>query len=211
MINTKNNQYSITVDIKGDAISQEELDSKRTKLKAFYKSNISFIIALLVLSIVITYRAITLDYDKEFELFYISLYIGIWFGLFTGLMIDGNAKRKLQMVFVATLLSSSASLFGSMLMMLIIGKTTAWISSINILASALANMWVMTRYDEVLKGVESVSTVNKKQFSYIKKVTMHSKELYQFSEKIIAEERMPLRAEYWAFRDWVYEEKKAKN
>ena len=96
-------------------------------------------------------------------------------------------------------------------MILMIGKTTAWITSINILASALANMWVMTRYDEVLKGVESVSTVNNKQFSYIKKVTMTSKVLYQFSEKIIAEGRMPLRAEYWAFRDWVHDERIAKN
>ncbi len=173
------------------------------QLKVFYKSNLSFIFAVFVLGIAVSYRAITLDYDKDFELISISLYIGLWFGLFTGVMIDGNAKRKLQLVLAGIIISSSASLFGSMLVMLIIGQATVWITSINILASALSSMWILTHYDEVLKGIELARIVNQKQFTYIRKASSNFEELYEFSEKIIAEDRMPLNAEYWAYREWV--------
>ncbi len=90
-----------------------------------------------------------------------------------------------------------------MLVMLIIGEATVWITSVNILASALACMWVLTRYDEVLKGIESTHPVDKKQFAYIRKASSYFEELYAFSEKIIAEDRMPLTSEYWAYREWV--------
>ena len=168
-----------------------------------YISNLSFIFALLVLGIAVTSRAMMLGYDKEHELFNISLYVGLWFGLFTGMMIDGSATRKLQLVIVAILISASSGLFTSMLTMLIIGHMTVWITSVNILASALACMWVLTRYEEVLKGIESTYFVNNKQFAYIRKASSHFEELYTFSEKIIAEDRLPLASEYWAYRDWV--------
>ena len=203
MFDSNNNQYVINVDLKGDALSQKEIAKTQKKLKVSYKSNLSFIFAVFILGVAVSYRAITLDYDKEYELINISLYIGLWFGLFTGVMIDGNAKRKLQLVLVGIIISSSASLFASMLVMLIIGHATVWITSVNILACALASMWILTRYDEVLKGIESVRIVDEKQFIYIRKASSNFKELYSFSEKIIAEERMPVNAEYWAYREWV--------
>lgn len=203
MFDSKNNQYVVSVDIADKPLSKEELASKKHCLKSIYISNLSFIFAIFVLGIAVTYRAIMLDYDKDFELFNISLYVGLWFGLFTGVMIDGDAKRKLQLVIVAILISASAGLFASMLVMLIIGQATVWITSVNILASALACMWVLTRYDEVLKGIESTHPVDKKQFAYIRKASSYFEELYAFSEKIIAEDRMPLISEYWAYREWV--------
>ncbi len=203
MFNSEKNQYEITVDINDKPLTIDELVSKQDRLKSSYISNLSFIFAIFILGSAVTYKAITLEYDKEFELFNLSLYIGLWLGLFTGVMIDGSAKRKLQLVIVGILISSSAGLFASMLVMLIIGQATAWITSINILASALACMWVITHYDEVLKGVESTQFVDNKQFAYIRKASSYFEELYTFSEKIIAENRMPLTSEYWAYREWV--------
>ncbi len=198
-----NKQLGIKFDIDGKALSQGEISQAKKHLKIKSKSNLSFIIAVVVLGAAVSYRAITLDYDKELELFHISLYIGMWFGVFTGLMIDGTIKRKLQMVMVAVILSSSASLFLSMLAVLLMGHATVWISSFNILASALACMWVLTRYDEVIKAKESIKAVNDKQFHFIRKASANFSKLYHFSEKIIAEDRAPLVGEYWAYRDWI--------
>ncbi len=203
MFDSKDNQYSVFVDIADEPLSKEELAHKKQNLKSTYISNLSFIFAIFVLGTAVTYRAIMLNYDKDLELFNISIYIGLWFGLFTGVMIDGDAKRKLQLVVVAILISASAGLFASMLVMLIVGHATVWITSINILASALACMWVLTRYDEVLKGIESTCPVDKKQFAYIRKASSYFDELYAYSEKIIEADRMPLTSEYWAYREWV--------
>ncbi|MCF6190310.1 MAG: hypothetical protein L3J51_07520 [Cocleimonas sp.] len=203
MFDSKDNQYAVSIDLKGKPLSVDELVLKHSRLKYFYKSNLSFILAIFVLGAAVTYRAIMLDYDKEHELFNISLYVGLWFGLFTGVMIDGDARRKFQMVVVGITISASSGLFASMLVMLMLGQATVWITSVNILASALACMWVLTRYDEVLKGIESIHYVDQKQFSYIQKASSHFEELYTFSEKIIAENRLPLTCEYWAYRDWV--------
>jgi len=203
MLDSKNNQFMVHVDIANKPLSKKEIAHKKYNLKSLYISNISFIFAIIVLGSAVAYRAIMLDYDKEHELFNISLYIGLWFGIFTGLMIDGDAKRKLQLVIVAVLTSASAGLFASMLVMLIIGHATVWITSINILASALACMWVLTRYDEVLKGIEAINSVDKNQFAYIRKASSYFNELYAYSEKIIAEDRLPLTSEYRAYREWV--------
>ena len=198
-----NKHFGIKFDLDSRALSQDEISQLKKSLKTKAKSNLSFITAVVVLGAAVSYRAITLDYDKELELFHISLYIGMWFGVFTGLMIDGAIKRKLQMVMVAVIVSSSASLFLSMLAVLMMGHATVWISSLNILASALACMWVLTRYDEVIKARESIKAVNEKQFRFIRKASAKFKKLYQFSEKIIAEDRAPLVGEYWAYRDWI--------
>jgi len=203
MLDSKNNQYAVSIDLKGKPLSVDELVLKHARLKSFYKSNLSFILAIFVLGAAVTYRAIMLDYDKEHVLFNISLYVGLWFGIFTGVMIDGDAKRKFQMVVVGIIISAASGLFASMLVMLMLGQATVWITSVNILASALACMWVLTRYDEVLKSIESIHFVDQKQFSYIQKASSHFEELYAFSEKIIAEDRLPLTCEYWAYRDWV--------
>lgn len=211
MKNISDKSLHISVDLKTQPLTIEEITLSQEKFKSHFKSNLSFILAVVVLGAGVAFRAITLNYDNELELFNISLYIGLWFGVFTGFMIDGSAKRKLQMVFVAVILSASASLFAAMLITLFVGYPTIWISSLNILASALACMWVLTHYDEVLKGIEALRVVDEKQFSYIRKASSNFDELYRFSEKIIAEERMPINAEYWAYRDWVKEKAEENN
>jgi hypothetical protein len=203
MFDSKYNQYVVFVDIADKPLSKIELVLKKNSLKYIYLSNLSFIFAMFVLGVAVTYRAIMLGYDKDLELFNIGLTIGLWFGLFTGLMIDGNAKRKLQLVIVAILISASAGLFASMLIMLIIGQATVWITTMNVLASALACMWVLTYYDDVLKGIESTRAVDKKQFAYIRNASSYFEELYIFSEKIVAEDRRPFTSEYWAYREWI--------
>lgn len=203
MFDSKYNQYVVLVDIADKPLSKEELVRKKSSLKSLHISNLSFIFAIFILGISVTYRAIILDYDKDLALFNISLFVGLWLGLFTGVTIDGGVKRKLQLIIVAVLISASAGLFASMLIMLIIGKATIWVTIANILASALACMWVLTRYAEVLKGIESTYFVDQKQFAYIRKASTYFEELYTFSEKIIAEDRMPLTSEYWAYKEWV--------
>jgi len=194
-------RYAINVNLKEFALSQADIDNKVNTIKAAY--SLSFVLALVTLAIGVTFRAITLNYDSDYELFKISLHIGAWFGLFAGVMIDGNRKRKLQMVIVGIIVSIVAGLFASMMVTLLVGQTTIWITSINILASALATMWLMTHYDEVLKGFDSAKIVNDKEFSYIKKAASHFEELDSYCEGLKQQDRMPLVAEYWAFRDWV--------
>jgi len=191
------------INLKGKALSQNDIQKLKKHLRVAFSNNISFILAMLVLSIGVTYRALTLGYDNEHELFKISLYIGLWFGIFIGLMINGNLQRKLFMVFVAISVAASAGLFASMLVVMLVGETTNWIVSINILASSLGSMWVLTYFDEVLKAWDSIATVNEKEFNFIRRSSTLFEELYHFSEKIIAEDRMPLTAEYWAYRDWI--------
>ncbi len=162
MFDYADNHYDFTVDIAGKPLSKKELLVQKRRLHSLFISNLSFIVVLIVLGVAVTIRAFMLGYDIEHELFNISLYVGLWFGL-----------------------------FASMLVMLLIGQATVWITSVNILASALACMWVLTRYDEVLKGIESTYFVDEKQFAYIRKASSHFEELYCFSEKIIMHNRLP--------------------
>ena len=203
MENNFSDKYAINIDLKESALSQADIDKKLKTIKVGYRNNLSFVFALTTLAIGVTYRAITLNYDGNFELFKISLHIGAWFGLFAGVMIDGNRCRKLQMIIVGIIVSSAAGLFASMIVTMVVGHTTIWITSINILASALATMWLMTYYDEVLKGFDSVRMANDKEFSYIKKAAYHFEELDQYCDELRLQKRMPLVAEYWAFRDWI--------
>ncbi|GAA0421223.1 hypothetical protein GCM10009133_32150 [Cocleimonas flava] len=203
MLKKSHIQYALQIDLKGQPLTPLDIETSQKQLRSTYRSHLSFVIAIFALGLGVSYRALTLNYDTEFELFNLSLYVGMWFGLFAGVMIDGNTQRKLQLIVVGIILCSSASLFASMLMTLFIGHITVWISSINILASALSSMWLMTYYDEILKGIESVKTVDEKGLCYIKKASSHFEELNQFSEQIREQGRMPLVAEYWAYREWI--------
>lgn len=204
-------QHVMKVNLKGSPVTLPELKVFEKKLRSLYFNNLNFIIAICVLGSAVTYRALSLDYDSEFELLHISLYIGIWFGLFTGIMIDGGGKRRLQMIAVGIIVSTSANLFASMLVILMIGTTTPWITSVNILGSALGSMWVMTSYDEIIKGLDSIQVVNKRQYLYIQKASSHFEELRRYSEQITMADRQPVTAEYWAVREWIQDKIHSKN
>lgn len=196
-------KYAINVDLKAPPLSRADIESKLHTIKVAYRNNLSFVLALVTLAAGVAFRAISLNYDGNYELFKLSLHIGAWFGLFAGAMIDGDRYRKLQMIIVGIIVSSAAGLFASMLVTLIVGHTTIWITSINILACALATMWLMTHYDEVLKGFDSIKKVSDKEFSYIKKAASHFDELDAYCDELREQKRAPLVAEYWAFREWV--------
>ncbi len=53
MFGSKNNQYTVFVDIADKPLSKEELAQKKSRLKSFYISNMSFIFAILVLGIAV--------------------------------------------------------------------------------------------------------------------------------------------------------------
>ena len=203
MNSNKINLHAIEVNLYGQPISQEEIDDQRKRLRSTYSTYLNYILAIFVLGAAVSYRALSLDFDSEHELFTISLYIGLWFGLFTGLMIDGNGKRKLQMVVVGIIVSTSANLFASMLVTLFLGEPATWITSINILASALGSMWVLTSYDEIIQGFDSIKFADRRQQFYIDKAAEHFEEIKLFKEKIEKLGREPVIGEYWATRDWI--------
>lgn len=203
MNNEKINLHAIEVNLYGQPRSISELDEQHKLLKSTYGTYLNYILAIFVLGSAVSYRALSLDFDSEYELLKISLYIGLWFGLFTGLMIDGNSKRKLQMVIVGIIVSTSSSLFASMLVTLFVGEPATWITSINILASALGSMWVLTSYDGIIQGFDSIKFADERQKIYISKAADHFEEIKLFKQKIESLDREPIIGEYWATRDWI--------
>ncbi len=82
MLNKSHNQYALQIDLKGQPLTQLDIDASQKRLWSTYRSHLNFVLAIFALGIGVTYRAITLNYDSEFELLNVSLYIGLWFGLF---------------------------------------------------------------------------------------------------------------------------------
>ncbi len=64
-------------------------------------------------------------------------------------------------------------------------------------------MWVLTHYDVVLKGIESLEFVTDHQFAFIKKAGARFDVLNDFNHKIAKQGRIPLTVEYWAIKDWL--------
>ena len=192
--NTKQ-QLFIPVDLKLQPLSIEEIETRKKQ---------NSILGAFVLGAAVTYRVISLGYDtEELELFKVSLYIGLWFGLFAGLMIGGNAKRCLKMAIVSIVVSISSSLFMAMIVTLMMGGFTDWISGVNVLGGALGGMWMLIRYNAATKGLESVGLVDKEQFLFIKKIGMRFDEIDLFNHKVAKQERIPTVGEFWAMENWL--------
>ncbi len=68
MFDSKYNQYVVSVDIADKPLPKTELMLKKNSLKYTYLSNHSFIFAMFVLGIAITYHAIMHGYDNNLEL-----------------------------------------------------------------------------------------------------------------------------------------------
>lgn len=205
MFENKNQQLFESVDIKGQPLSLIELKENKKRLTSTFRTYLNFIVGMLVLGSVVTYRAISLGFDTdEFELFKISFYIGLSLGLFTGLMTSGDAVRRFKVIIVSIIFSVSASLLSGMLATLIIGGLINWIASIIILGGALGCMWILTHYDVVLKGLESLELVDDKKFSYVKKAGYRFEEIHSFNVKIAKENRIPTIGEYWAMEEWTH-------
>jgi len=98
-----------------------------------------------------------------------------------------------------------------MLVVLFQGYMASWVMSVNILASALGSMWVLTYYDAVIQSQDSLHYVNEKQFLYIEKAANHFEELDSLRAEIEGLGRKPLVGEYWAVVDWVHKKANHKN
>ncbi len=187
-----------------DPIAEDELSHLRSGLKQIHRNYLNYIAALIVLAAGVSYRVLSLDFAVGIELFEVSLNIGLWIGLFTGFMANGNKQRRIRISIVSICVSASASLFAAMLVVLLQGYMASWVMSINILASALGSMWVLTYYDEVVQALESLEYVNEKQLLFVNKAAGYFEELEDFRLKIEQQGRKPLVAEYQAILDWIH-------
>ena len=203
MLDKKPKQLVFGVDLHGQPASLEEITSHRRQLKSTYRDYLNYVLAVFVLAAGVSYRAISLGFEEINELFEIGLYIGLWIGLFTGFNSGGNAKHRVQIVLVSIIVSTSASQLAAMFFILFIGHVTDWITAVNILASALASMWILTHYDIVMKGLDFVKDVNQQQHAFVETAAARHDVLKRFHHKISNAGRLPLAGEYWAIRDWL--------
>lgn len=205
MLENSHTQLLPPIDINnGKPLSSLVIQAFKKQLKSKFRTYLDYILGLLVMGTVVTYRALSLDFDKDLELLRVSLYIGFSLGFFTGLMTSGNAKRRIKMIIASITVSTSASLFCGMLVTLLSGKLVEWISSISILGGALGCMWILTRYDVVVKELESLDLVDEKEFTFIKKAGQRFEEVNQFNHKIAKQKRIPTIGEFWAIEEWLH-------
>ena len=204
MFRPKQNQQNGRATFLREPIDQDEVNRLKAGLKQIHRNYLNYIAALFVLAAGVSYRVISLDFAIGIELFEVSLNIGLWIGLFTGFMANGDKQRRIRISIVSICVSASASLVAAMLVVLLQGYMASWVMSINILASALGSMWVLTYYDQIFQGLESLESVNEKQLLYINKAADHFEELEEFRLKIEQQGRKPLVAEYWAIANWIH-------
>ena len=198
---------TIIFDIDSPPLDSDQLASLRSSLREKYFIHLNGVITLIVLAALVTLKVISLDFEQDRELLHISFYIGCGIGLFSGISVKGNSLMRLQIIIVGMVVCSAAGLGASMLMTLLLGYTPSWISSINIIASAMASMWLLTYYDETVKAISSIKHVNHTQLDYIIKAANHFDSLMKYAKSIHKKEREPVMGEYWVIRDWVDDNK----
>lgn len=210
MSNRKNQQPdAIVFGIDSPPMGSDQLISMRSWLRAKYFTYLNGVIALTVLAVGITIRVMTLEFDQARELLHISLYIGGWIGLFAGISIKGDTLTRVQMTMIGMVVCTAASLGSAMLMTLLVGYAPSWISSINILASALGGMWLLTYYDDIVKAISLMKNVSASQLAYIIKAANHFDSLMGYATSIHQQGREPVMGEYWVIRDWVSDKAKS--
>ncbi len=191
------------IDLQGKPVSEEEIQSLNKQLGILHQNHMNYVAAILVLACGVSYRVISLDFEMGVELFEISINIGLWLGMFTGFMANGDRRARLKICIVSIIVSASSSVFAAMITVLFLGYMDSWIMSINILASALGSMWVLTCYDEVNQAREALRYIDDKQFAFFNRAAEQFEELDSFRLGIQAQGRRPLIGEYWAMREWI--------
>ena len=198
----QNQKYSFSA-THSKPIDLEQVTAFRIELKSIHRNYLNYIAGLFILAIGVSYRVMSLDFAVGLELFEVSITIGLWLGLFTGFMANGDKQRRIKISIVSICVSSSASVLAAMLVVLFQGYMESWVMSVNILASALGSMWVLVYYDEVIKSLESLEYVNEKQYLFVEKAASHFEELELLRLQIEELGRKPLLGEYWAVVDWI--------
>lgn len=186
-------------------VSQSDIDSIRRSLRSAHFSHLNLVVAIVVLSAGLTVRTVALGYDHALEILHLGIYVGSAFGIFAGLWGGETNLGRLRSMGIGILICCSSSLAASMLITLMMGEAVVWISGVSILASALASMWLLTYYDEVIAQLHLLKNVDREQFSYIKKASESFELLSDYIENLRRQGRLPLIGEYWAFREWIEE------
>ena len=211
MIKTRQPKKNKSFDIYSKPVTRDEIDALKSYFKSRHKNYLNYIAALFVLAAGTAYRVMGLDFETGVELFEVSVNIGLWIGLFTGFMANGERRIRVRIATVSIIVSASASVFAAMMMVLYLGYMESWFMSVNILASALGSMWVLIYYDGVIQGLESLKFVTEKQLLFVNRAAQHFEELDLFNQKIADQGRKPLTAEYWAILDWIHKKANANN
>ena len=199
------------IDFHSTPASQDEINQINQQLSSIHRNYMNYIAGLLVLACGVSYRVISLDFETGVELFEVSINIGLWLGMFTGFMANGDRRTRLKICMISIIVSASCSVFAAMLTVLFLGYLDSWVMSINILASALGSMWVLTYYDEIHQARESLRYIDDQQMAFFKKAADQFEELESFRSRIMKQGRRPLIGEYKALLEWIHIKANSKN
>ena len=200
----KQSQKRELIDLHSKPASEDEIQILNNQLKTIHRNYMNYIAAILVLACGVSYRVMSLDFEMGLALFEVSTNIGLWLGMFTGFMANGDRRTRIKICIISIIVSASASVFAAMMVVLFLGYMESWIMSVNILASALGSMWVLTYYDEVNQAREALSYIDDKQLAFFKKAAQQFEELESFRLNIKRQGRRPLIGEYWAMLEWIH-------
>ena len=188
-------------------LDTNQLDTLRSSLRETYIGYLTGVITLIVVAAIITLKVMSLGYEQYKELLHLSIYIGCGIGFFSSVTIRATMLMRIQFTVIGIAVCTAAGLSCSMFLMLVLGYAPNWISSINILASALASMWLLTYYDANVKAISSIKYVNSNQLAYIIKVANHFDSLMSYAKSIHQKDREPVMGEYWVILDWINDRK----
>lgn len=200
----KNALNNPVVDLHTSPASGDEIERLDRQLLSIHRNYMNYVAAILVLACGVSYRVMSLDFEIGVELFEVSINIGLWLGMFTGFMANGNRRMRIRICIVSIVVSASSSVFAAMLIVLFLGYMESWIMSINILASALGSMWVLTYYDEVNQARESLKYIDDKKLAFFDKAAEQFEELKSFRLRIKRQGRRPILGEYRAIIEWIH-------
>ena len=192
------------IDLHSKPASEDEIALLNKQLNVIHRNYLNYVAAILVLACGASYRVMNLDFEMGVSLFEISTNIGLWLGMFTGFMANGDRRTRVKICIISIIVSASASVFAAMMVVLFMGYLESWVMSINILASALGSMWVLTYYDEVNQARQALRYIDDKQLAFFKKAALQFEELESFHVKIKDQGRRPLLGEYWAMLEWIH-------
>lgn len=184
--------------------TKDEIKQFERQLAIIHRNYLNYIAAMLVLACGVTYRVISLDFSTGVELFEISVNIGLWLGMFTGFMANGSRRARIRICIISIVVSASCSVFAAMLTVLLVGYLASWVMSVNIMASALGGIWVLTYYDELQQARESLRYVDDQQLAFFKKAADQFEELESLHKRILETGRRPLIGEYRAMLEWIH-------